>query len=81
MHAVKNDTQVYFSETFEYWTFWSSDFKWFGIQMVRLCAMSYVLIIWIPDQYIRKQALTLVGPTRQNLVPNPLAVLSLDNYV
>ena len=28
---------------FEYWTFWSLDFKWFGIQMVGLCAMSYVL--------------------------------------
>ena len=23
--------------------FWSSDFKWFGIQMVGLCAMTYVL--------------------------------------
>ena len=28
---------------FEYRTIWSSDFKWFGVQMVGLCDMSYVL--------------------------------------
>ena len=31
-------------ETFEYQTFWSLDFKWFGIRMVGLCAMPYVHI-------------------------------------
>ena len=31
-------------ETCEYQTFWSSDFKWFGIQMIGLCAKSYVLV-------------------------------------
>ena len=30
-------------ETLEHQTFWSSDFKWFDIQMVSLWAMSYVL--------------------------------------
>ena len=30
-------------ETFEYWTFWSLDFKWFNIQMVGLCALFNVL--------------------------------------
>ena len=39
---------------FEYQTFWSSDFKWIGIQKAGLCAMSYGTI-QILDQYIIKQ--------------------------
>ena len=34
---------IWIPETFEYQTFWSSDLKWFGIQMVGLWVMSYVL--------------------------------------
>ena len=34
---------IWIPETFEYQTFWSSDFKCFGIQMVGECAISYVL--------------------------------------
>ena len=30
-------------ETFECQTFWILNFKWFGIQMVGLCALSYLL--------------------------------------
>ena len=41
-------------KTFEYWAFWSSDFKWFDIQMVCLWTRP---TIQIPNQYIniRKQ--------------------------
>ena len=34
---------MWITETFEYRPFWSSDFKWFVIQMVGLCAMSNAL--------------------------------------
>ena len=34
---------IWILETYEYQTFWSSDFKWYSIQLVGLCAMSYVL--------------------------------------
>ena len=32
---------IWIPETFEYQTFWISDFKWFGIQMVGLSVLSY----------------------------------------
>ena len=45
---------IWIPETFEHWNFWSSDFKWFSIQMVgqSLCTIP---TIWIPDQYIRNK--------------------------
>ena len=43
-------------ETFEYQTFWKSDFKWFAIQMVGLYAMSCTRpTIQIAHQYIKNQ--------------------------
>ena len=44
---------IWIPETFEHATFWSSDFKWFGIQMVGLSVISYAQdspTIWIPDK-------------------------------
>ena len=47
---------IWILERFEYLTFWSSDCKWFSIQMVSLWIMSYILdrpwhlwTIWLPD--------------------------------
>ena len=38
-----NTAIIWIPQTFEYQTFWSSDFKWFGFQIVSLWDMSYVL--------------------------------------
>ena len=57
--SIVSTVWIWMLETFEYQTFWSSDFEWFVIQIVGQYSIGYVicaiLTIWTPDQYIRKQ--------------------------